>query len=92
MTISALKAKACELEGSDPATSKLHFGDVVLEDSQTVEHYKIDNGEAGPVLFLVRYDGGVAEAIKIHDPEPKGVQKEALEAIKQQQALAQGSK
>ena len=85
-TIQVLKELACKLEGSDPANAQLRSGETVLEESKTIQDYQLDEGEAGPVVFLVHKEAsGDWEAVNIHDPEPKGVQREAIEAIKAQQ-------
>ena len=52
-TIQVLKELVCKLHQSEPVNTQLRYGDTVLEDSKTILVYKLDEGEAGPVIFLL---------------------------------------
>ena len=85
-TIQVLKELVCKLEQSDPANTQLRFGETVLEESKTIQDYKLDEG-VGPIVFLLhKTSSGEWETPDIHDPEPKGVPREAIEVIKAQAA------
>lgn len=58
--------------------------DVPLEDARTVADYQIES-QTGQVVYLLFKDAaGNWEPIEIHDPEPKGVNKDVIDSIKAQ--------
>jgi len=87
-TIEVFVAYLAKIMKKNPDDMQLQYQGKVLENAKTMQDYGIEK-ETGQVFYLVyRKEDGSWESVNIHDPTPRPVDRDKIEAIKAQQTQA----